>query len=221
MIPKKHIPTALIILDGFGFRTNPEGNAIALADTPNLSEWLKIYPHALLKASGIAVGLPEGFVGNSEVGHTTIGCGRIIEQPLSIIKKAIENGSFFSNPLLLEKLNALKANGKTLHIMGLLSDAGIHSHIDHLEAYLKAAVQQGISSIVVHAFLDGRDTPPRSAELYLEKLEQLLKKMATQLLVLFMADFMQWIGIIIGIEPKKAIALSQNSKPPRLLIGAP
>jgi len=175
MIHKKHIPTVLIILDGFGFRTNPEGNAVSLADTPNLTKWLKEYPHTLLRASGIAVGLPEGFVGNSEVGHMAIGCGRIIQQPLSTIQNAIANGSFFSNPILVEKLRELKDKQQTLHIMGLLSDAGIHSHMDHLKAYIKTAVQEGITNIVVHAFLDGRDTPPRTAEFYLEKLELILK----------------------------------------------
>jgi 2,3-bisphosphoglycerate-independent phosphoglycerate mutase len=178
MIPKKHIPTALIILDGFGFRTNTEGNAIALADTPNLDQWLKEYPHALLKASGSAVGLPDGVMGNSEVGHSTIGCGRIIEQPLTRINNAIKNGSFFTNSLLIAPLKQLKASGKTLHIMGLISDAGIHSNTDHMIAYIQAAVAQGITNIIVHAFLDGRDTPPRSAEQYLETIENALSHAA-------------------------------------------
>lgn len=177
MTLKRHIPTALIILDGFGFRTNKEGNAIAMAETPNLSRWLATYPNTLLKASGPAVGLPEGIMGNSEVGHMAIGCGRVIEQPLTRINNAIADGSFFTNPKLVEKLILLKNANRTLHIIGLLSDAGIHSHIDHIKAYLKAAKQQGITNIVVHAFLDGRDTPPRSAEIYLEKIETLLKEL--------------------------------------------
>lgn len=177
MVTKKHIPTALIILDGFGFRTNIEGNAIALADTPNIDLWLKSYPNCLLKASGTAVGLPEGVMGNSEVGHMAIGCGRIIKQPLTQINDAIKNGSFFTHPALIEHLKILKDSQKTLHIMGLLSDAGIHSDIDHMFAYINAAHQQGITHIVVHAFLDGRDTPPRSAQLYLERLEQYLKEL--------------------------------------------
>lgn len=177
MTSKKHIPTALIILDGFGFRTNIEGNAIALADTPNLDQWLKSYPNTLLKASGIAVGLPEGIIGNSEVGHMAIGCGRIIEQPLTIINKAIADGSFFTDPMLVKYLKNIKKSNKALHIMGLLSDAGVQSDLGHLFAFLKAATQQDIKNIIVHAFLDGRDTPPRSAEIFLEKLENKLKEL--------------------------------------------
>lgn len=175
MIPKKHVPTVLIVLDGFGMRTHKEGNAIALAQTPNITQWFHSYPTALLKASGSAVGLPENMMGNSQVGHMTLGCGRIIEQPLKRINNAIDDGSFFTNPLLVETLKHVKSKDSTLHIMALLSDAGIHGYIDHVHAYLKAAVQQGVTRIVVHAFLDGRDTPPRSAQIFLEQLEAMLK----------------------------------------------
>lgn len=176
MVHKKHIPTALVILDGFGFRTNSEGNAIALAKTPNLDRWLKIYPNTVLKASGTAVGLPEGTIGNSEVGHITIGTGRIIQQPLTVINHAIEDGSFFTNPILCNELGKLRTTGKTVHIMGLLSNAGVHSSTKHLYAFIKAAQQQGIARIVVHPFLDGRDVAPKSAEPLLETLQKNLEQ---------------------------------------------
>ncbi len=159
----------LIILDGFGYRKTTEYNAIAQARTPHLNAWLKEYPHCLLNASGTAVGLPEGFIGNSEVGHETIGAGAIIKQPLTIINEAIDNGSFFENPKLTQALKKLAYN-KTLHIIGLLSDAGVHSDIKQLFAYIKAAQQHHIKNIVLHLFLDGRDVLPISAEKYLNEL---------------------------------------------------
>lgn len=175
MVYKKHVPTALIILDGFGVRTHKEGNAISLAHTSNIDQWLKKYPHTVLKASGSAVGLPEGIMGNSQVGHMAIGCGRIISQPLTIINNAITDNSFFTNPQLITQLNLIKSARKTLHIMGLLSDAGIHADIGHMQAYIQAAIQEGVSRIIVHAFLDGRDTPVQSAAHFLERIEQSLR----------------------------------------------
>lgn len=167
-------PTALIILDGFGYRTTKTDNAIAQADAPNLNQWMAHYPHAILQASGTAVGLPEGYIGNSEVGHVTIGAGRIVPQMITVINNAIQDRSFFKHPLLIEKFKMLHENNKPLHILGLLSDAGVHSHIDHLCAFLHAAKARGISNIMVHPILDGRDVPPQSAALYLEKLESFL-----------------------------------------------
>ena len=169
-------PTALIILDGIGYSKSKKYNAVAHAQTPHLSAWLKEYPHTLLQAAGIAVGLPEGFMGNSEVGHLTMGAGRIIQQPLSIINKAIKDRTFFNNPTLVNNLDKLHKKDGTLHIMGLLSDAGIHSHEDHLYAFLKAAKTHHITHIVVHLFLDGRDSPPRSAIKYLKKLQTYIDK---------------------------------------------
>ncbi len=168
----KKAPLALIILDGFGYRKETEHNAIAQANTPNLDTWFATYPHTLLQASGAAVGLLDGYIGNSEVGHLTIGAGRIIVQPVSIIHQAIDDGSFFSNKKLVENLEKLKQTGGSLHLMGLLSDAGVHSHEKHLYAFLKAAEKHGVENIFVHPFLDGRDTPPQSAAGYLEKLEK-------------------------------------------------
>jgi len=167
-------PTALIILDGFGCRTEPANNAIALAKTPHITSWLLKYPHTQLKASGTAVGLLPGFIGNSEVGHLTIGAGRIITQPLTLIHNAIKDGSFFSNQMLNQHLTALQESDQSLHIMGLLSDAGVHSHVELLYASIKAAVAANIKNIIVHPFLDGRDVPPRSAQYYLQQLEDFL-----------------------------------------------
>jgi 2,3-bisphosphoglycerate-independent phosphoglycerate mutase len=160
----------LIILDGFGYRKETTDNAIAAAHAPHLNHFFSDYPHALLQASGKAVGLLPGYIGNSEVGHMTIGCGRIIQQPITLLHEAISHGSFFEHIELVSNLQKIARSGACLHIMGLLSDAGAHSHINDLFAFLDAAVQQGVKNIAVHAFLDGRDTPPQSAPLYLEKL---------------------------------------------------
>lgn len=167
-------PTALVILDGFGYRKERQYNAIAQASKPTFDYLEQHYPHTLLKASGIAVGLLPGYMGNSEVGHLTIGSGRIIPQAIKRIHDAIDDGSFFKNPILLEKLHQLARTNHTLHIMGLLSDAGVHSHIKHLFAFIEAARDAGIHTIVIHAFLDGRDVPPKSAEKYLTELQNFL-----------------------------------------------
>lgn len=167
---KQTTPTALVILDGFGYRAEREGNAIALAQTPHLTQWFAEYPHTTLHASGAAVGLFPGMMGNSEVGHLTIGAGRIIEQPIVTIHNAIADKSFFKNKKLTDCFTTLKEQG-VLHIMGLLSDAGVHSDIEHLYAFLDAAHQHTIKHVYIHAFLDGRDTPPKSATIYLEQLE--------------------------------------------------
>lgn len=170
-------PHVLIILDGFGYSKEKKHNAIAQANTPNLDAWFAHYPHALLQASGKSVGLPEGFIGNSEVGHLTIGAGRIIKQPVSFIHDAIKDKQFFNNETLLKSLQKIKKNKSALHIMGLLSDAGVHSHTNHLFAFLDAAKQNGITNIFVHPFLDGRDTPPQSAKKYLQQLDEKLKQL--------------------------------------------
>ncbi len=165
-------PTMLIVLDGFGYREQKKYNAIALAKTPVLDLLLKEYPHALLAASGQAVGLPHGSNGNSEVGHVTLGAGRIIRQDATIISDAIKNGQFFSNPVLLEQLNECEKKSSRVHILGLLSDGGVHSDISHAIAFLQAAKKAGIKHAFVHAILDGRDVAPRSARVYLEQLER-------------------------------------------------
>jgi 2,3-bisphosphoglycerate-independent phosphoglycerate mutase len=168
-------PVALVILDGYGYRKETDYNAIANAKKPTLDFLFETYPHTLLEASGTSVGLLPGNIGNSEVGHLTIGAGRLIKQPISIIHEAIENGTFFKNPKLCNTLQQLPAT-KKLHIIGLLSDGGVHSDIEHIWAYLKAARNAGIKNIVIHPILDGRDVAPQSATLYLNKLQQYLTR---------------------------------------------
>lgn len=168
----KRTPTALIILDGFGYNSFHAYNAIACADMPTLKLLLRTYPHTVLHASGQYVGLPPGQAGNSQAGHLTIGAGRIIPQPVTIINNAIADGTFFSNPVLCTSLTKLKNSNKALHIMGLVSDAGTHGTIQHLCAFVDAAAQAGIQRVFIHAFLDGRDTPPQSATTYLSALQK-------------------------------------------------
>ena len=155
-------PVALIIMDGFGYNPDAYGNAIRAAKKPNLEKYLK-GPHTLIGASGLDVGLPDGQMGNSEVGHTNIGAGRIVYQMLVKITKDIENGTFFSNPALSDAMDACKEKGTALHLMGLLSPGGVHSHMSHLYGLLEMAKKKGLSKVYVHAFLDGRDEPPASA----------------------------------------------------------
>ncbi len=162
----------LIILDGLGWGKEQQYNAVYHADTPYLDTWMREFPHAILQASGSAVGLPKNFIGNSEVGHTTIGAGRIVDSPVEKINKLISNKSFFLNPTLLNTLQRVKHDNGTLHIIGLLSDAGVHSAIEHLIAFIHAAHNFGLQKIIIHAFLDGRDTPPYIAGKYLERLEK-------------------------------------------------
>ncbi len=167
----KH-PLMLMILDGWGHRETRDYNAIALARTPHYDSLLAKFPHTLLDSSGHAVGLPEGLMGNSEVGHLNIGAGRIVYVGLTRIFSAIEDGSFFSNPSLVKAMSVAAKNNSTLHLMGLVSDGGVHSHEDHLYALLEMACRQGVKSVAVHAFTDGRDTPPTSGVEYLRKLER-------------------------------------------------
>ena len=155
-------PLALIILDGFGENQNKEGNAIAAANTPNFDRVRKECPITTLGASGMSVGLPDGQMGNSEVGHTNIGAGRILYQELTRISKAIEDGEFEKNSALLGAVANCKKNSSALHLFGLLSDGGVHSHIEHLYGILRLAKKEGLSRVYIHAFLDGRDVPPSS-----------------------------------------------------------
>lgn len=168
----------LMILDGFGLRAETAGNAIAAARTPNFDRLWAEWPHATLGASGLDVGLPDGQMGNSEVGHTNIGAGRIVYQELTRITKAIQDGDFFSNPALNAAIDALDPDG-TLHLMGLLSDGGVHSHNIHLYALLELAHRRGVRRVAVHSFLDGRDTDPKSGAGYLEELETEMKRLGT------------------------------------------
>lgn len=163
-------PVALIILDGFGLREEREGNAVAQANKPNFDRYWSKYPHTTLRAFGEAVGLPEGQMGNSEVGHLNIGAGRIVYQDLTRITKAIEDKSFYENDVFLKAARHVKDRGSSLHLMGLLSDGGVHSHNSHLYALLRLAKEQGLERVYVHAFLDGRDVAPDSGVGYLQQL---------------------------------------------------
>lgn len=164
-------PVALIIMDGFGLRDVTEGNAVAQAKKPNYDRYMNTYPHMTLTACGEAVGLPGGQMGNSEVGHLNIGAGRIVYQDLTRIMKSIREGEFFENDTLLGAVNHAKANGTALHLYGLLSDGGVHSHIDHTLAMLELAAKSGLTKVYIHAFLDGRDVAPDSAIGYIERLQ--------------------------------------------------
>lgn len=177
-------PTMLMILDGFGLNEKTYGNAIAFAHKPNLDDLFSRYPRTKLEASGTAVGLPHGQMGNSEVGHLNIGAGRIVYQDLSLISNAIDDGSFFENKVLISAMDRALTNNKALHLLGLLSDGGVHSHIDHLKALLKMANIRGLSNVYVHAFLDGRDVPPRSAKEYIEDLENYMAELGLGRIVL-------------------------------------
>ena len=167
-------PTVLMILDGYGLSDKTEGNAVALAKTPVMDALEKEYPFVKGYASGLAVGLPEGQMGNSEVGHLNMGAGRIVYQELTRITKEIQDGDFFKNEELLAAVENCKAHDSALHLYGLLSDGGVHSHITHLYALLQMAKDHGLKKVYVHCFLDGRDTPPASGKEYIE---QLLDKM--------------------------------------------
>ncbi|GAA4718190.1 2,3-bisphosphoglycerate-independent phosphoglycerate mutase [Brevibacillus fulvus] len=164
-------PVALIILDGFAMREEVYGNAVAQAKKPNFERFWSKFPHATLEASGLAVGLPEGQMGNSEVGHLNIGAGRVVYQDLTRISKEIKEGNFFKNETLLNAIQHVKQKGKKLHLFGLLSDGGVHSHIHHLFAILELCRQQDCQDVFVHGFLDGRDVAPDSAVGYIEELQ--------------------------------------------------
>ena len=164
--------TMLMILDGFGINNNKEGNSIELANTPVIDKLFKQNPNTTIRTSGLDVGLPEGQMGNSEVGHTNIGAGRIVYQELTRITKNIEDGDFFSIPELVSAIENCKKHNSKLHIMGLLSDGGVHSHTRHLYALLELAKRKDFEDVYVHCFLDGRDTPPASGENFIAELEQ-------------------------------------------------
>lgn len=167
----------LTIIDGFGYREEKKGNAVIAANPENIISLWNEYPHTTLQASGEEVGLPKGQMGNSEVGHLNIGAGRVVDQPLMQINHAIEDGSFFKNEVLIDVINHCKKNKSDLHLFCLLSDGGIHSHINHLFAMLDLCKKEEFSNVYVHAFLDGRDTLPNVALVYLDELDTKLKKL--------------------------------------------
>ncbi len=164
-------PLALIILDGFGLNEKEEANGIAAANKPNFDRLWNEYPHTTIQASGEAVGLPDGQMGNSEVGHLNLGAGRTVYQDLTRISLATEEGSLFENEVLVDATENVKENNSALHLLGLLSDGGVHSHNEHLYGLLELAKKEGIEDVYVHAILDGRDVPPASAKKYVEELE--------------------------------------------------
>lgn len=171
-------PVAIIILDGFGWRENHvEGNAVAQANKPNFDRYYNEFPHATLKASGLDVGLPDGQMGNSEVGHTNIGAGRIVYQSLTRIDKAIIDGEFETNEAFNSAFNHVLNNNSALHLLGLLSDGGVHSHLNHLLALVETAKNKGIKKVYIHAFMDGRDVDPKAGPTYIAQLEQKLSEL--------------------------------------------
>lgn len=172
-------PTVLMILDGYGLNEKTEGNAVKEAKTPVMDKLMQEYPFVKGYASGMAVGLPDGQMGNSEVGHLNMGAGRIIYQELTKITKAIQDGDFFENPALLDAVKNAKDNGTSLHMFGLLSDGGVHSHNTHLYALLELAKKEGLKKVYVHCFLDGRDTPPASGKDYVQQLSDKMQEIGT------------------------------------------
>lgn len=164
-------PIALVVLDGWGKTIASDTNAISLANTPNMDQYLKTYSNTLLQTSGLAVGLPDGQMGNSEVGHLNIGAGRVVYQPLTRITKSIQDGDFFENPALNKAISHVKENDTALHLMGLFSPGGVHSHTEHVKGLLQLAKKNDIKKVYLHCFLDGRDTPPQSAVGYIEEME--------------------------------------------------
>ena len=177
-------PTILIIMDGFGLRTSDMGNAVHAAKTPVLDKLFAENPCSRLSASGLDVGLPAGQMGNSEVGHTNIGAGRVVFQDLPKITKAIDDGDFFQNPAYVKAMTAAKEAGKAVHIMGLTSDGGVHSHIEHMKAAVKMAHQLGCEKVYVHCFLDGRDVPPTSGKDYVAEMQQVCQQYGAQIATL-------------------------------------
>lgn len=169
-------PTMLLIMDGYGVSGQQAGNAIAAANKPNLDRIFATYPHTTIGASGLQVGLPEGQMGNSEVGHLNIGAGRIVYQELTKITKSVKDGDFFENPVLNEAMDHALSKSSSLHLLGLLSDGGVHSHIDHLLALIGMAARKGLEKVFVHGFLDGRDVPPRCAVQYVIQCEETMKQ---------------------------------------------
>ena len=171
-------PYVLIVLDGWGHRDESDANAIHLANTPVWDKLWQDRPHCLISGSGPDVGLPRGQMGNSEVGHMNLGAGRVVDQDFTRITKSIQSGDFFENPAITEMAQTLAHTGKTLHLFGLLSPGGVHSHIDHIKAAVTLAFDQNVRAVYVHAFLDGRDVPPRSAMSSLQDLQKTIQELA-------------------------------------------
>ena len=170
-------PVLLTILDGYGLRDDQHGNAVVQADNKVFNMLWEKYPHTTLASSGVEVGLPSGQMGNSEVGHMNIGAGRVVYQPLELINKSIEDRSFFQNEEILKVINHVKTNHSKLHLMGLLSDGGVHSHINHLMALLEMCKENNVERVYLHLFTDGRDVDPKSAYTYIAQIEKKLEQL--------------------------------------------
>ena len=175
---QRHLPALLIIMDGCGLAPADGENAVAAAKTPFLDSLYEKYPHTTLGASGEDVGLPDGQMGNSEVGHLNIGAGRIVFQELSRINNAIKDGSIAKNEVFVKAMDDVKADAKTLHLMGLMSPGGVHSHMNHVEALVKMAAEHGVKTVRVHAFMDGRDVDPQSGAGYMSEFCAFLAKIS-------------------------------------------
>ena len=182
-------PVVLTIMDGFGYNPSTVGNAIYSANTPRLDDIFKNYPNTLIGASGLDVGLPDGQMGNSEVGHTNIGAGRVVYQELTRITKSINDGDFYKNDTFLAAIENCKKNNSALHLMGLLSDGGVHSHIEHLYALVQLAKREGLTRVYIHALLDGRDVPPTSAADFIDELNTKLDEIGCGKLATVMGRF--------------------------------
>ena len=182
-------PVVLTIMDGFGINPETDGNAIKAANTPFLDNIFENCPTTKIGASGLDVGLPDGQMGNSEVGHTNIGAGRVVYQELTRISKSIKDGDFFNNPAFLAAVDNCKRNDSVFHLMGLLSDGGVHSHIEHLYGLLRLAKNNGLKNVYVHALLDGRDVPPASAADYIDELTAKMNEIGCGKLATVMGRF--------------------------------
>lgn len=196
-------PMVLVILDGYGYREDQQDNAIYSAKTPVMDALWAKRPHTLIDASGLEVGLPDRQMGNSEVGHVNLGAGRIVYQDLTRLDVEIKERTFFANPVLTAAVDKAVAAGKAVHIMGLMSPGGVHSHEDHIMAMVELAVERGAEKIYLHAFLDGRDTPPRSAEKRWRHSKPNLPRWAKAASRLLLAATMPWIAITAGIAWNK------------------
>ena len=219
-------PTVLMILDGYGLNDRKEANAIAEANTPVMDKLMAEYPYVKGLASGMAVGLPEGQMGNSEVGHLNMGAGRIVYQELTRITKEIQDGDFFKNEALLHAVKNAKENGSALHLFGLLSDGGVHSHITHLFGLLELAKKEGLEKVYVHCFLDGRDTPPQSGKGYVQELTDKLAELGVGKIATVMGRYYamdrdnRWDRVEraynaitkgLGVSAESGVAAVQNS----------
>ena len=192
-------PTVLMILDGYGLNDRHDANAVYEANTPVMDKLMAEYPFVKGNASGLAVGLPEGQMGNSEVGHMNMGAGRIVYQELTRITKEIQDGDFFKNEALLTAMKNAKENDSAIHFMGLLSDGGVHSHITHLFGLLQMAKNEGLKKVYVHCFLDGRDTPPASGKGYIQQLQAKMDELGVGEIGVVSGRYSQWTVTTAGI----------------------